>query len=78
MTKDFKQKSSKQRAEHNLQLEKNYDELAFKLNPEKQQKQQTVEELKEEYEELEREVEEMKRTVKNMDNPVKEIVRLEY
>ena len=59
-------------------MEKSYDELKFKLRPEKAKKEEALEEQKKEYQELEGEVEEMKRTIRSMDNPVKEIIRLEY
>lgn len=45
--------------------------MKFKLIPEKEKKDEILEELKQEYEDLEREVEEMKLTIKSMDNPVK-------
>lgn len=75
---ELKEKMSRQRTEHKVEVEKSYDELKFKLRPEKENKEEALEEQKKEYQELEGEVEEMKRTIRSMDNPVKEIIRLEY
>ncbi len=38
--------------QHNLSVEKSNDEINFKINPEKEKKQQGLEEFKSEYEDL--------------------------
>lgn len=50
--------------------------MNFKLNPEREKKEEILEELADEWEYLEKEVDEMKKAIESMDNPIKEIYRL--